>query len=188
MPSHRFTRHIALLPFLLAALPACASPAPHPTTTGSPPEPHDATVAPVLKVIDGDTIRVDRSGVAVTVRILGMDTPETHDPSKPVQCYGPTAARRAQQLLAGRSVGLTADPTQDRHDRYGRELDYVWLPDGTLYDWLMIRDGFAHEYTYHRAYEYRAVFLAAQEQARAAGRGFWAASTCGGDTTKAAVQ
>jgi micrococcal nuclease len=142
----------------------------------------------VLDVIDGDTIKVDRGGVQVTVRILGMDTPETHDPRKPVQCFGPAAAARAQQLLAGRTVALTSDPTQDRHDKYGRELDYVWLANGTLYDWLMIRDGYAHEYTYRKPYEYRSAFLAAQAQARAAGRGFWARSTCDGDTTRPADQ
>jgi endonuclease YncB( thermonuclease family) len=154
--------------------------------TTSPVEPDDTAVVPVVDVVDGDTIKVDRSGVEVTVRMLGMDTPETHDPRKPVQCFGAAAAARAKQLLTGTSVGLTRDPSQAAHDKYGRELDYVWLPNGTLYDWVMIRDGYAHEYTYQRPYEYRVAFLAAQQEARSAGRGFWATSTCGGNTTQAA--
>lgn len=176
---------LVILPALVIA--GCASTG-RSIATRSPVEPRDATVVPVLDVVDGDTIKVARGGAEVTVRILGMDTPETHDPRKPVQCFGPTAAARAGQLLAGRSVGLTRDPTQSVHDKYGRELDYVWLPDGTLYDWVMIRDGYAHEYTYHSPYEYRAAFVAAQQQAKAARRGFWAASTCDGNTTKAAAR
>lgn len=168
-------------------LAGCARAAP-PPAGASPPVPAGAVPAMVVRVIDGDTIKVRRGRALVTVRILGMDTPETHDPRKPVQCFGPAAAARAQRLLAGRRVSLAGDPTQSRLDKYGRELDYVWLPDGTLYDWEMIRDGYAHEYTYKSPYEFRNVFLAAQAQARAAGRGFWSPSTCDGNTTKAATQ
>jgi micrococcal nuclease len=163
----------------------CTRAAP-PPTSASPPVPAGAARVAVVRVIDGDTIKVQRGPVLVTVRILGMDTPETHDPRKPVQCFGEAAATRAQQLLAGRHVALAGDPTQSRTDKYGRELDYVWLPDGTSYDWKMIRDGYAHEYTYRSPYEYRNDFLAAQAEARAADRGFWSPRTCDGNTTKAA--
>ena len=176
-----------VLPLCGAVVVGCARAAP-PPASASPPEPSGAVRVSVVRVIDGDTIKVQRGQALVTVRILGMDTPETHDPRKPVQCFGEAAAARAQQLLAGRHVSLAGDPTQSRLDKYGRELDYVWLPDGTLYDWKMIRDGYAHEYTYKSPYEYRNVFLAAQAEARAADRGFWTPSTCGGNTTKAATQ
>lgn len=179
-----FFRSSALL-VGLAVIAGCARAAP-PPRSASPPVPADAERVPVIRVIDGDTIKIQRGSAVITVRILGMDTPETHDPRKPVQCFGAAAAARAQQLLAGRNVALAGDPSQSRLDKYGRELDYVWLPDGTLYDWKMIRDGYAHEYTYKSPYEYRNVFLAAQADARAADRGFWSPTTCGGNTTKAA--
>lgn len=179
-----FFRSSALLAGL-AVVAACARAAP-PPHSASPPVPAGAERVSVIRVIDGDTIKVQRGSAVVAVRILGMDTPETHDPRKPVQCFGEAAAARAQQLLAGRNVALAGDPSQSRLDKYGRELDYVWLPDGTLYDWKMIRDGYAHEYTYKSPYEYRNVFLAAQADARAADRGFWSPTTCGGNTTKAA--
>jgi len=181
----RYRRHWWFVLLLLAAAAACGR-AGQPPRTASPGEPATAVAVSVVEVIDGDTIKVDRGGAEVTIRMLGMDTPETHDPRKPVQCFGAAAAARAVQLLAGRQVALTGDPSQARLDKYGRELDYVWLPDGILYDWEMIRDGYAHEYTYRSPYQYRGVFQAAQREARAAGRGFWAASTCDGDTTKAA--
>lgn len=176
-----------LLLLCVAVAVGCARAAP-PPASASPPVPADAVRVSVVRVIDGDTIKVQRGRSLVTVRILGMDTPETHDPRKPVQCFGKAAADRAHQLLAGRHVTLAGDPTQSRWDRYGRELDYVWLPDGTSYDWKMIRDGFAHEYTYKSPYEFRNDFLAAQAEARSAARGFWSPSTCGGNTTKAASQ
>ncbi|MGI9093711.1 MAG: thermonuclease family protein [Mycobacteriales bacterium] len=141
-------------------------------------------------MVDGDTLKVRRgSGSAtatVTVRVLGIDTPETHDPRKPVQCYGPQAAARAVSLLTGRTVWLAGDPSQDRHDKYGRELDYIWLSATTSYDWLMVHDGFAHEYTYRTPYRYQRLFRLAQADAHGASRGFWSPATCGGDTLRPA--
>ena len=78
---------------------------------------------------------------------------------------------------------LTTDPTQDRVDRYDRLLAHVWLPDGRSFEWVMVADGYAHEYTYDLPYTHQDAYRDAERQAREAGRGLWAPDTCSGDTT-----
>jgi len=141
----------------------------------------------VVQVVDGDTIKVDENGRTETVRIIGIDTPETVDPRKPVQCFGREASVKAHELLDGQRVYLTPDPTQDSRDRYGRLLAYVDREDGLDYGLWMISNGYAHEYTYHLPYQRQAAYRAAEAEARAAERGLWAPYTCGGDTKKPAA-
>lgn len=133
----------------------------------------------VTRVVDGDTVVVS---TGETLRLIGMDTPETVDPRKPVQCFGREASARARALLAGAPVRLELDPTQGRRDQYGRTLAYVWLADGRLFNEVMIAEGFAHEYTYELPYRYQARFDAAERAARTQQRGLWSPATCGGDT------
>lgn len=140
---------------------------------------------PVTKVVDGDTVKVRKDGRTVTVRLIGIDTPETKDPRKPVQCFGKEASAHAASLLAGQKVWLEYDSSQARVDRYGRDLAYIWLGDD-LVNLAMVRDGFAHEYTYDTPYRYQRQFKAAQARAASAGIGLWSASTCAGDTTRPA--
>lgn len=138
----------------------------------------------VVSVTDGDTIRVDIDGTSTRVRLIGIDTPEVKDPRKPVQCFGEQASQRAHKMTDARKVWLEFDPTQDRTDRYGRLLAYVWVDGGGMANEAMVRDGFAHEYTYYRPYKYRSKFKAAERSAREGGRGLWSTSTCSGDTTQ----
>ncbi|HEY4517054.1 MAG TPA: thermonuclease family protein [Candidatus Paceibacterota bacterium] len=149
-------------------------------------DPRDATTTPgyytIERVVDGDTIIVWKDGEDVTVRLIGMDTPETVDPRKDVQCFGPEASSEGKRVLTGQDVRLVPDPTQDTYDKYGRYLAYVYLPDGTLYNQLMIEKGYAHEYTYKKAYELQKEFKAAQTAAAAASLGFWSPATCNGET------
>lgn len=133
---------------------------------------------PVVRVVDGDTLKIFKDGATTTIRVIGLDTPEVVDPKKPVQCYGPEASVEAHQLLDGQNVRIETDPTQDLHDKYGRLLAYVFLPDGTLFEQFMIAQGFGREYTYKVPYEYQAQFRAVQTQAQVAGKGLW--STCAG--------
>ena len=144
-------------------------------------------VYPVVKVVDGDTIEVEKDGKVVKVRLIGIDTPEVVDPRKVVQCFGREASAEAHRLLDGQSVSLETDPSQDTHDKYGRLLAYARLPDGTFFNEHMIAAGFAHEYTYHVPYKYQARFKAAEKTAREAEQGLWAATTCAGDTTQPAA-
>lgn len=136
---------------------------------------------PVVRVVDGDTLIVARPEGETRVRVIGIDTPESVAPDQPVECFGPEASGRAEQLLAGTSVMLRGDPTQDRVDQYGRELDYVWLPDGRLFNHVMLAEGFALEYTFAAPYAYQADFRAAEDQAAQTGAGLWSPTTCGGD-------
>lgn len=151
------------------------------TASSGPPALQDALVAgpfPVTRVVDGDTLWVERAGQRVKLRLIGVDAPETRDPGEAVECFGPEATARAEELLTGLAVALESDPSQGVVDRYGRELVYVWLPDGQMLNLLLLEEGFAYEYTYDRAYRHQAAFAAAEQRARSAEAGMWADGTC----------
>jgi micrococcal nuclease len=139
----------------------------------------------VTEVVDGDTIKVSINGSVETLRIIGLDTPETLDPRKPVQCFGKEASNKAKAFLTGKTVTLEADSTQGERDKYGRLLRYVFL-DGVDYGKMMISEGYAHEYTYKLPYKYQTAYKAAQASAEANKFGFWSPNSCNGTTTTAA--
>lgn len=142
----------------------------------------------VVGVTDGDTIKADMNGSIETIRLIGMDTPETVDPRKPVQCFGKESSDKAREMLGGKQVRLEADPTQGERDAYDRLLRYVILEDGTSFDEWMIAEGYAHEYTYQsKPYKYQTEYQAAEKSAREGKKGLWADDTCKGDTVSAAV-
>ena len=141
----------------------------------------------VASVVDGDTIKINMNGTTETLRLIGMDTPETVDPRKPVQCFGKEASNKAKELLSGQKVRIEKDSTQDERDKYGRLLAYVWREDGLFYNEYMIKQGYAHEYTYDLPYKYQSQFKADQTYARENQLGLWSPNTCNGDTTTAAV-
>jgi micrococcal nuclease len=126
----------------------------------------------VTQVIDGDTIEVKLANRLERVRLLGIDTPETHDPRKPVQCFGEAAAAHAENLLKNQNVRLEPDPINSDRDKYQRLLRYVYLPDGTLVNAALIRDGYAFAYTVFPLTQLEE-FRALEAEARAAGRGLW---------------
>ena len=163
-------------------LPAAGTPEPAaPAGAGYRRQPDGLPSARVTAVVDGDTVDVDLGGERVRLRLIGINTPETVDPRRPVECFGREASQKAKELLSGQQVHLEADPSQDDRDRYDRLLRYVWLPDGRLFNLEMVAQGYAFEYTYEMPYKYQAEFARAQEQARAAQRGLWAPDTCGGE-------
>lgn len=135
----------------------------------------------MTSVTDGDTIRVTIDGKSTRVRLIGIDTPEVTDPRRP-GCFGQEASRRAHDLMDGTQVWPEYDPSQSRRDRYGRTLAYVWLSDAGLVNEKMVREGFAHEYTYETPYKYRDTFRDAEQAARTAERGLWSPTTCAGNT------
>ena len=140
----------------------------------------------VVSVIDGDTIKLNVDGKTETFRLIGIDTPETVDPRKEVQCFGVEASNKAKELLSGKKVRIETDATQGTYDKYNRLLGYVYLENGLFYNEHMIEQGYAHEYTYNIPYKYQTDFKNAQKQARASEAGLWSPNTCNGDTTKAA--
>ena len=129
----------------------------------------------VTQVIDGDTIRVSMgNGTGGTVRLVGIDAPETVHPYKPVEPFGKLASTKAAKLLLGKRVRLERDGSQGTLDHYGRLLAYVWLENGTLANEWLVRKGFAREQTYfNKPCKHRKRFLAAQADARRAQRGMW---------------
>lgn len=144
------------------------------------PRPAGLPSARVTGVVDGDTVELMLGGREEKVRLIGMDTPETVDPRTSVQCYGREASDRAKQLLTGQTVWFEDDASQDTRDRYGRLLGYVWLPDGRLFNQVMIDEGFAFEYTYDKPYKYQAAFKASEQAAKSQQRGLWSPTTCNG--------
>lgn len=143
----------------------------------STPETPSSYVA-ITKVVDGDTFDVLVDGKTERVRVIGIDTPETVDPRKTVQCFGQEASESARTLLTGKRVHLDADPTQGDRDRYGRLLRYAYREDGLFFNEWMIQQGYAHEYTYVTPYQFQQAFKAAEREAREAGRGLWAEDAC----------
>ena len=141
----------------------------------------------VSSVTDGDTLKVNINGTVQTVRLIGMDTPETVDPRKPVQCFGKEASNKAKELLSGRKVRIEKDQTQGELDKYGRTLAYVYRDDGLFYNKYMIEQGYAHEYTYNTPYKYQSEFKTAEKSARENQSGLWSPTTCSGNTTTAAT-
>ena len=101
----------------------------------------------VVEFNDGDTVTVDMNGTREKVRFIGVDTPETQDPRKTVQCYGSQASTFTRNLIGNNPVRLEADPTNQNRDRYGRLLRYVYLPDGRLVNSEIIREGYGFAYT-----------------------------------------
>jgi micrococcal nuclease len=134
----------------------------------------------INKVVDGDTIEVQQGGESIGVRLIGINTPETVDPRKGVECFGKEASSRAKELLSGKKVRLEADVTQDVKDKYGRTLAYVFLEDGTNFNKQMIAEGYAYEYTYASAYKYQSEFKAAEQDAKSNKKGLWGDGTCKG--------
>ena len=134
----------------------------------------------VSSVTDGDTVRLNYEGTVQSIRMIGVDTPETRDPRKPVQCYGAEASRFTKEILLKQNVTISFDETQGIRDKYDRLLVYIWLPDGRLFNQLLISEGYAFEYTYNDPYTYQAEFIAAENDARTAQRGLWAPTSCNG--------
>lgn len=154
----------AVLVVLTAGLAACA-----PTVA-----PDDAGPI-VTEVIDGDTIVVGYGRTQETVRLLGLDSPESVDPNRPVQCFGPEASDRLRALVAGGTVRLERDA--EARDRYGRLLAYVFV-DEVLINELLLAEGFAALAVYEPNVAYRSRLAAAERRARTAVVGLWRA--CGG--------
>ncbi|MBI1885821.1 MAG: thermonuclease family protein [Chloroflexi bacterium] len=143
-----------------------ARPSPSPTL-------HPSLIrARVSRVIDGDTIEVSIKGRLYKVRYTGIDTPETVDPRRPVQCFGREASERNRELVEGETVGLEKDISETDH--FGRLLRYVWV-GGRMVNALLVKGGFATAATYPPDVKYADLFLQLQRKARDAGRGLWGA-------------
>ncbi len=162
------------VPFPKFSNPSPFSATPSARTPSAGTSPANSTTAKVSRVVDGDTIELS---TGEKVRYIGIDTPETVDRRKPVQCFGKEAARANTSLVAGKTVRLEKDVSDK--DQYGRLLRYVFLPaqkpgqaDLFVNDFL-VREGFATAATFPPDVKYAELFLAAQKEAQAYNRGLW---------------
>lgn len=131
-------------------------------------------MARVVRVVDGDTLEVELDTGRERVRLLGIDTPETVHPTKPVECFGPEASSRMKELAPpGTQVRLERDA--ELRDRFGRLLAHAYLPDGTFINQSMVAEGFATTLFIDPNRAHRQALLAAEAEARSQGRGLWSA-------------
>ena len=127
----------------------------------------------VVKVVDGDTFEIKVENQIIKVRMIGVDTPETVDPRKALQCFGKQASDKTKELITGHSVALQTDPTQGMTDKFGRVLAYVYRDDGLFINQFLIENGYAHEYTYNTPYQKQKDFKSFEKKAREGELGLW---------------
>jgi micrococcal nuclease len=127
----------------------------------------------VAAVIDGDTIEVDVAGRRERIRLLGIDTPETVDPNRPIECHGPEASALLRQLLPdGTAVRLERD--REARDHFDRLLAYVFrADDGLFVNEAVLAAGEAEILSIEPNTAYATRLASAAAVARAAGTGLW---------------
>jgi len=131
-----------------------------------------AEQATVTRVVDGDTLVVSIAGREERGRLIGVDTPETVHPQKPVEYFGKEASAFTKRMAEGAVVRLETDPGTADRDKYNRLLRYVYLPDGKLLNAEIIAQGYGFAYTsfpFSKMEEFRQL----EREAREAGRGLW---------------
>jgi len=157
-----------------------------PATFGD--EPGGFESATIERVVDGDTLvvritgRIDGPGLgdavvgrSYRVRLIGIDTPESVDPRRPVECFGREAGHAMSALVAGRSVRLVKDVEET--DRYERLLRYVYM-EAEMVNARLVANGYAHAYTYPPNIRWSELFVQLQSDARDGDRGLWSPDTC----------
>ena len=134
--------------------------------------------AVVVRPVDGDTVIVRVGRSEESVRLIGIDTPESVSQQRPVECFGPEAKHRTAELLpAGTVVRLERDV--EARDAYDRLLAYVIrTDDGVLVNLLLVREGYAESAPYPPNTAHQPELDRAMAEAKSEGRGLW--PTCGG--------
>jgi micrococcal nuclease len=137
--------------------------------------------ANVARIVDGDTIVVTIGEEDLRVRLIGIDSPETVHPSRPVQCYGEEAKEKLTELIDEKTIWLEKDVSET--DRFGRLLRYVYVGDIFVNEY-MVREGYAFAVTFPPDIRYRDLFAEAQAEAEENKRGLWSPDTCDGDVIR----
>jgi micrococcal nuclease len=136
----------------------------------------------VTKIIDGDTIQIEGNRV---VRYIGIDTPETVDPRKTVQCFGKQASEENNRLVLGKKIKLVKDVSET--DKYGRLLRYVYV-DNLFVNEYLVRQGFAYASPYQPDIKYQNIFKEAEKDAKTNNRGLWSSCQSNNSPTKTTTQ
>ncbi|ULL19946.1 hypothetical protein DVH26_25050 [Paenibacillus sp. H1-7] len=124
----------------------------------------------IERVVDGDTVEITMAGKKEKIRLIGIDTPETKKPNKPVMFYGNEAYEYTKKRLEKKAVELEWDVEQ--RDQYGRLLAYVWVGK-ELFNRTLVQEGYARIYTFPPNVKYVSEFKKDQEAARKKGIGLW---------------
>lgn len=128
--------------------------------------------ATVVRIVDGDTLVIRQQNEHMTVRLIGVDTPETKHPTKGIECFGPEASQTLAMLApVGSRVTLTYD--QNRYDRYGRVLAYVATLDGVQINERLLIEGAARPLAIRPNVSRASRYDALAHEAQNAGRGLW---------------
>ncbi len=130
---------------------------------------------PIIRVIDGDTIKILIDKKIETIRIIGIDTPEI---GSRLECFGNEAKEKALELLSGKKVSIEMDDSQGERGRYGRLLAYLLIDGKVDFGEQMIKQGYSYEYTYNKAYKNQEKYKIAQKYAEENKKGLWAENTC----------
>ncbi len=141
--------------------------------------PANRTSARVIGVRDGDTIEVDIGGSKKVVRYIGVDTPESVDPRRPIECFGREASNINKSLVENQTVQLEKDVSET--DKYGRLLRYVYIGDIFINRYL-VEEGFANASAYPPDIKYQEDLESSEEEARINNKGLWA--TCGSSNSQ----
>lgn len=149
----------------------------------------------ITDVVDGDTIEIRRidgekvEGIEkiVKVRLLGINSPESVDPRRPIECFGKEASEYIKNISLGKIAALEFDTTQGKLDQYNRLLAYVFIKNSGIppdnVDFInedMIKNGYAYEYTFNLPYKYQSEFRFMQNVAKSNYIGLWSKNTCNG--------
>ncbi len=134
---------------------------------------NDSPIYEVIRIIDGDTVKVSINGETTTIRLIGVDTPETVHPSKPVEAFGKEASMFLDNLLKGEEVNLLFEQGVMTKDKYGRTLAYLFrCPDGLFVNLEIVRQGYGHAYVQY-PFEHMSLFEKYEDKARDVGKGLW---------------
>lgn len=136
-----------------------------------------AETAWVKRTVDGDTLDVIVNGKEEKVRLLGINSPESVDPRRPVECYGKEASHQMDLLATSHNVTMAGDQTNQDRDKYQRLLRYVYLEDGTFVNARMVERGYAFAYTVY-PFEYMKNFIELERKARESELGLWNSAVC----------
>ena len=129
------------------------------------------------RTVDGDTLDVIVDGEEEKVRLLGINTPESVDPRRAVECFGKEASHQMDMLTTGQKVTLVSDFTNDNRDKYQRLLRYVYKEDGTFVNAWMVEKGYAFAYLSF-PFVHKKEFVVLEKKARNSELGLWNSDVC----------
>ncbi len=126
--------------------------------------------AHVVRIIDGDTIKVLMNGREETIRLILVDTPETKHPDLGVQPYGPEASAFTKKRLTGKDIQI--EPGIDQRDQFGRLLAYIYLDD-EMFNKMLVEEGYARVAVYPPNTKYLDEFKQIEKKAKKSEIGIW---------------